>query len=84
MVHRDPRAGRLIRQVRVDLGLSPEALSHAIYTAGYGTVSARTIRRIEADGMVPRVSAQFALAQFCGRSVTTIWPLPATTRKLAA
>jgi len=84
MVHRDPRAGRLIREIRVDLGLSPEALSHVIYSAGFGSVSARTIRRIESDGLVPRVSAQFAIAQFCGRSVTSIWPLPATNRKTMA
>lgn len=83
MVHRDPRAGQLIREMRVDRGLSPEALSHAIYSAGFGSVSARTIRRVEANGMVPRVGAQFALAQFCHRSVTSIWPLPAK-RKAAA
>jgi DNA-binding XRE family transcriptional regulator len=77
MVPRNQRAGRLIRELRTDLGLSPEALSHAVYAAGHGSVSARTIRRIERDGLVPRVRVQFALAQFFGRQVTAIWPIPA-------
>jgi transcriptional regulator with XRE-family HTH domain len=85
-IHRDPRAGRLIRELRTDLGLSPEALSYAVFRGGHGSLSARTIRRVESDGMVPRVRAQFALASFFGRSVTSIWPVPAVaaTRKVAA
>jgi DNA-binding XRE family transcriptional regulator len=75
--NRNYRAGELIRSLRSDLGLSPEALSYAIYEKKLGGVSARTIRRIEADGMVPRIRAQFAIATFFGRDVTSIWqPLP--------
>lgn len=81
--HRNHRAGRLIRELRTELGMSPEALSQAVYTAGHGSVSARTIRRIERDGLIPRVRVQFALAQFFGRQVTAVWPLP-TARRVAA
>jgi transcriptional regulator with XRE-family HTH domain len=82
---RNPRAGALLTDLRRDLGLSPEALSYAIYRAGYGSVSARTIRRVERDGMVPRVRAQFALAQFFGRPVSSIWATSTPAyRKVAA
>lgn len=71
--NRNCRAGALIRELRTDLGLSPEALSWAIYQAGCGEVSGRTIRRIEAEGVVPRVGAQFAIAMFFDRPVTSVW-----------
>lgn len=74
--HRNTDAGHLLRQLRTDRGLSPEALSYAIYVAGHGSISARTIYRVEGQGMVPRVRAQFALAQFFGKPVTQIWPIP--------
>lgn len=85
-ISRNRHAGRLICELRTDLGLSPEALSHAIYAAGFGTISSRTIRRIERDGLIPRVRVQFALAQFFDRSVTSIWPVPAqqAQRRMAA
>lgn len=71
--HEDARAGSLIRELRCNQGLSPEALSHAIYAAGIGSVSGKTIRRIEA-GMVPTVRVQFALSAFFDRQVVSIWP----------
>lgn len=80
---RNYQAGALIRDLRRDLGLSPEALSYAIFRAGFGSVSARTIRRVENEGMVPRVSAQFALAQFFGRPVSQMWQVP-SQRRVAA
>jgi transcriptional regulator with XRE-family HTH domain len=82
-VTRNRRAGELIRDLRSDQGLSPEALSYAIFKAGHGAVSARTIRRVEATGMVPRVAAQFAIASYFDRPVSTIWSA-ATNRKVAA
>lgn len=80
---RNRQAGALIRDLRRDQGLSPEALSYAIFKAGHGSVSARTIRRVESDGMVPRVAAQFAVASYFGRSVSSIWSA-ATNRVVAA
>jgi DNA-binding XRE family transcriptional regulator len=80
------RAGRLIYELRTERGLSPEDLSHAILRAGFGSVSGRTIRRIERRGVVPRVRVQFALARFFDRPVTSIWPIHAVrdTEPLAA
>jgi transcriptional regulator with XRE-family HTH domain len=82
-VLRNKRAGELIRDLRSDRGLSPEALSYAIFKAGHGAISARTIRRVEAAGMVPRVRAQFAIASYFERPVSSIWSA-ATNRKVAA
>lgn len=72
------RAGQLIRSFREDRGLTPEALSWAIYEAGHGSVSSRTIRRIESHGLLPRLRVRFAIAQFLDRPVTSIWPLEGT------
>lgn len=82
-VLRNKRAGELIRELRCDRGLSPEALSYAIFKTGHGAVSARTIRRVEAVGMVPRVGAQFAIASYFERPVSSVWST-ATNRKVAA
>jgi DNA-binding XRE family transcriptional regulator len=68
-------AGRLICELRIERGLSPEDLSHEILKAGHGSVSGRTVRRIERRGVVPSVRVQFALARFFERPVTSIWPL---------
>jgi DNA-binding XRE family transcriptional regulator len=68
-------AGRLICELRIERGLSPEDLSHEILRAGYGSVSGRTIRRIERRGVVPSVRVQFAVARFFDRPVISIWPL---------
>lgn len=70
---RNYRAGELIRTLRTDRGLSYEALAYAIYEKSLGDVSGRTIRRIEDDGVVPRVRIQFALASFFGREVSSLW-----------
>ena len=85
-VTRKQRPGQLIRQKRTDLGLSPEDLAYAIFKAGNGEVSGRTIRRIEDPDicMVPRVRARFAIASFFDLSVTDIWPLEAPARKKVA
>jgi transcriptional regulator with XRE-family HTH domain len=82
--HRNRRAGELIKSLRMDQGLSPEALSFAIYKAGYGSVSARSIRRLEGEGVIPRVRSQFALAQFFDRPVTSIWQPQSTPATVAA
>lgn len=86
-IHRNTKAGDLIRALRIDQGLSPEDLSYAIFRAELGSVSGRTIRRIESDGMIPRVRAQFAIAQYFGRSVTSIWqpsPIRRSVRRAVA
>jgi transcriptional regulator with XRE-family HTH domain len=56
-------AGRLICELRIERGLSPEDLSHEILKAGHGSVSGRTVRRIERRGVVPSVRVQVALAR---------------------
>lgn len=67
-------AARLIRRQRVNRGLSPEELSRAI-ERGYGTVSGRQIRRIEADGIIPTPRVQLVIARFFGQQPTDIWPV---------
>ena len=80
--YRNRRAGDLIRELRVDAGLSPEALAHAIYSEKLGSISGRTIRRIEQTGAVPSPRVQFAIAQFFDRLPSEIWGKP--RRKVAA
>lgn len=70
----DRRAGQLIRTWREDRGLTPEGLSWAMYEAGVGCVSSRTIRRIESHGLRPRLRVRFAIAQHLDRPVSSIWP----------
>lgn len=80
--YRNKHAGRLLRELRSDKGLSPEALSYAIFKAGYGSVSAKTIRRVEDPevGMVPRVRVQFAIAAYFERPVSSIWSAEQTRK----
>lgn len=66
-------AGRVVRDLRRRKGLSPEALSYAILSAGHGHVSTRTLRRLE-QGVTPRLRIQFAVATFLEREVPQIWP----------
>lgn len=80
---RDFGAARFLRESRVNRGLSHEALSWAIYSAGFGTVSSKTIRRIEEIGCVPTVRVQYAIASFFAREVTDMWPLNARRRVAA-
>ena len=72
MASTDIAAGDMLRQLRTDRGLSPEALSHALHMAGLGFVSGKTIRRIE-GGRIPTVRVQFALAQFFDRVPSQVW-----------
>jgi DNA-binding XRE family transcriptional regulator len=81
---RNAAAGRLIRELRINAGHSPQGLSDAIYLAGLKPVSAATIRRIEDLGMEPSERIKFSLASFFGRSVTSIWPISFNRMRLAA
>lgn len=70
---RNKRAARLLRELRIDRGLSAEALAFAIYKHGSGPISGRTIRRIEELGTVPTPRVQFALAAFFGMRPSQLW-----------
>ena len=70
---KDLRAARLVREMRVDRGLSPEALAYEIYRHGAGAISGKTIRRIELVGVVPTPRIQFALATFFELRPTQLW-----------
>lgn len=80
---RNLQAAELIRRLRIDEGLTPEALAFAIARDGAGTVSGRTIRRIEREGAIPTVRIQFALARHFDMVPSQIWGLP-SIRKVAA
>lgn len=72
--NRDPYAAALVRELRVDRGLTPETLSYAIYRSNPGfPVSGRTIRRIEREGTVPSVRVMFGIAQAFGMVPSQIW-----------
>lgn len=70
---RDKHAARLIRQLRIDAGKSPEELSWAIYSDQGVRVSGRAIRYIERDGIIPLPRTQFALASYFGRVPSQVW-----------
>lgn len=76
---RDLAAGALIRQWRLDKGLSPEALSWSIAVGKLGHISGRQIRRIEEVGIIPTPRVQFALAKFFETTPTRIWEPPKQT-----
>jgi transcriptional regulator with XRE-family HTH domain len=59
-------AGRAVREMRMNRGLSPELLGAEI------NVSGRTIRRIE-DGARPTVRVMFALASEFDVEVADLW-----------
>lgn len=61
-------AGRAVREMRVNSGLSPSQLGYAV------GVSDRTICRIE-DGHRPRVRTMFLLASYFDCEVTDLWPV---------
>lgn len=69
---RNEFAGQILRELRIDRGLSPEALSWQISKAGLGFVSGRQIRRIE-RGVIPLPRTMFALARFFDRTPTSMW-----------
>jgi transcriptional regulator with XRE-family HTH domain len=70
---RDRSAGRLLREWRLDRGLSPEALSWELRRAKLETVSGRQIRRIEDEGVIPTPRVMFALASFFDARPTEVW-----------
>lgn len=75
-VARDRKAGTLLHQLRVDKGLSRDALPTAMAVAGVHRdyiPSARTIYNVEVHGVIPRVRLQFGLAQFYDRNVSAVW-----------
>lgn len=72
--HRDRNAGLRIKKLRIDHGWTPEALSYAIYELNPSfSVSGRTIRRVERDGVIPTVRVQFGIAQAFGLVPSEIW-----------
>lgn len=73
MACKDRRAASLIRELREERGLSPEALSAEIFKTSGLYVSGRTIRRIEDIGAVPSVRVKFVIASFFDRSPASIW-----------
>jgi transcriptional regulator with XRE-family HTH domain len=70
---RDIQAGHLLREWRVDRGLSPEALSWELRRMKRETVSGRQIRRIEEKGIIPTPRVMFALASFFDAKPTEVW-----------
>jgi hypothetical protein len=73
---RDQGAGDLLADLRVERGLTREDVPHAMRKAGidrHRIPSPKTLWRIETKGHVPGVRIQFALAQFYGREVRSIW-----------
>jgi DNA-binding XRE family transcriptional regulator len=71
--NRNRQAADLIHRLRIDEGLTPEALAFHITRQGAGTVSGRTIRRIEREGAIPTVRIQFAIAQHFEMVPSQIW-----------
>lgn len=74
---KDRHAARRIKELRIDQGWTPEALSYEIAkrTPGY-PVSGRTIRRVEREGSIPTVRVMFGLAQVFGMQPSDIWRQP--------
>lgn len=69
----DRPAAQLLRELRTDAGLSPEALSQAMLMQGLGYVSGKTIRRIEHTGKIPTPRVQFSIARYFDRLPSGIW-----------
>lgn len=81
--NRDRHAATRIKELRVDRGWTPEALSYEIHRiAPRFPVSGRTIRRIERDGAIPSVRVMFGIAQAFGLLPSELWP--STMRRVAA
>ena len=80
MPYTDRVAAQILKQLREDSGLSPEALAleirQAARTAPWGNrgaVDAHTIRRIEADGHIPGPRVRFVLAHYFDVQPNEIW-----------
>lgn len=81
---RDKQAGKLLREWRLERGLSPEALSWELRRAKLETVSGKQIRRIEGQGVIPTPRVMFALATFYDARVTEIWRRSTSSRERVA
>jgi DNA-binding XRE family transcriptional regulator len=82
--NRNLQAADAIRRMRVDQGLTPEDLAYRIASKGAGTVSGRTIRRIEDHGVIPTVRIQFAIAKHFGMAPSQLWTVSTRRRRVAA
>lgn len=74
--NRDFQAGALLKELREEMGLSREAMPHAMLRAGIPREhipSVKTIYNVEERGQVPVVRIKFGLAQFFDREVRSIW-----------
>lgn len=63
------RAGRQLRELRTNAGLSPEALGAKVGVSGI------TIRRIERGQCLPTVRTMFKIAGEFHLRVTDLWPI---------
>jgi transcriptional regulator with XRE-family HTH domain len=75
-VLRDTDAAAVLRDLREARGLSPEEVPHKMRMIGIDNrniPSSRTIRRVEAVGIIPQVRYRFGLAEFYGQPITSIW-----------
>ena len=74
-----------LERARLDAGLTHDGLSDAIYAQTGRTVSATTIRRMEAGTRVPQVAKLKAVADFLGFAPSELMAdLRATQREEAA
>jgi hypothetical protein len=84
---RDRQASGLLVALREQRRLMPEEVPHAMFMAGIDPrciPSSRTVRRIEADGVIPRLRLQFGLADFYGRERHLIWQSAGRPMEVAA
>lgn len=82
--HRDPDAGRLLKELRHERYISRRDLPFEMARAGIPRdriPSIRTIYNVEEGGQIPREYIRFALAKFYDRPVGEIWPIK--TRAMA-
>jgi transcriptional regulator with XRE-family HTH domain len=63
------RAGRQLRELRTNAGLSPERLGNRV------GVSGMTIRRLERGQCKPTVRTMFLLAEAFDMQPTDMWPI---------
>jgi transcriptional regulator with XRE-family HTH domain len=71
-VRKPNTTGRRLQRLRIERGLSPEALGNSV------GVSGRTIRRIEEGRGKPTVRTMFLIAQAFDVEVLELWPLNLT------
>jgi DNA-binding XRE family transcriptional regulator len=71
--NRDFAAADLLHELREAKGWSPEQVPHELKARGLEHVCGRTVRRIEGEGVIPRVRVKFALAALHGLEIKDIW-----------